>query len=174
MDDEIGDTSLGDRTRDVQLNVIGVLVRREIEARLLVPLLKALGEEFGRERVLEITRQVVEQISREQGAQLAERMGGCSLAHFAASLDNWKKDDAMQLDVLERSETEFSFNVTRCRYAEMYQELGLTEIGSILSCSRDFNLIQGFNPKVKLNRKQTIMEGALYCDFRFILSEGES
>ena len=34
-----------------RLNEIGVLKRREIEARIIAPLLEALGHEFGRERV---------------------------------------------------------------------------------------------------------------------------
>lgn len=37
------------------------------------------------------------------------------------------------------------------------------------SCNRDFSLVEGFNPAVKLTRTQTVMEGASYCDFRFEL-----
>jgi predicted ArsR family transcriptional regulator len=150
---------------------MGVLARREIEARLIGPLIQALGEEFGHERVLEVTRQVILRIARDQGEGLAASMGGCTLAHFAASLADWKKDDAMRMEVLEQDEERFSFNVTRCRYAEMYQALGMPELGAILSCSRDFSLIEGFNPDVSLTRTQTIMEGAPFCDFRFALKK---
>jgi phosphohistidine phosphatase len=83
----------------------------------------------------------------------------------------WKKDDAMQIELLEQSEGRYSFNVHRCRYAEMYQALGIPELGALLSCNRDFSLIEGFNPQVRLERTQTIMEGAAYCDFRFVLPE---
>jgi predicted ArsR family transcriptional regulator len=150
-----------------RLNAIGVLTRREIEARILVPMLEALGQEFGRERVLEVARQTIIRLAREQGAQLAQSMGGDSLAHLADSLEAWKKDDAMQIEVLELSERRFAFNVTRCRYAEMYNALGIPELGVLLSCNRDQALIQGFNPDVKLERTQTIMEGAPFCDFRY-------
>jgi len=40
-------------------------------------------------------------------------------------------------------------------------------MGPVLSCIRDFSFITGFNPQIELNRTQTIMEGAKYCDFRF-------
>ena len=150
------------------LNAIGVLKRREIEARLLAPLLKALGEEFGQERVLECTRQTIIRIAKEQGEQLAKEMGGCTLAHFAASLENWKKGDAMDIEVLEQTADRFSFNVTRCGYAEMYRALGIPELGTILSCNRDYSLIEGFNPQIELTRTQTIMDGAAFCDFRFV------
>ena len=164
-----------DQTLPDQLNDIGVLKRREIEARILAPLLEALGEEFGREHVLEVTRQTIARIAREQGIALAEQMEGNALRHFADSMEAWKIDDAMQVQVLEQGDKRFSFNVTRCRYAEMYRALGIPELGTLLSCSRDFTLVEGFNPEIELKRTQTIMEGAPYCDFRFVhIQKGES
>lgn len=154
-----------------RLNAIGLLKRREVEARLMAPLLDALGEAFGRERVLEIIRQVIVEIAREQGAQLSQRMGGDSLEHFAGSLTEWAADGALQFEILEQSGGQFFFNVTRCRYAEMYRDLGVPELGVLLSCNRDHALIEGFSDNVTLTRTQTIMEGAPYCDFRFESSE---
>lgn len=154
-----------------ELNAIGVLTRREIEARLLAPVLAALTNEFDRQRVLEIVRQTIVRIARQQGEQLAAVLAGNSLEHFAASMEDWKKNDAMQIEVLEQTPERFSFNVRRCRYAEMYRQLGIPELGELLSCNRDFSLIEGFNPKVRLTRTQTIMQGAEFCDFRFVLGE---
>jgi hypothetical protein len=149
------------------LNDIGVLKRREIEARILMPVLQALGDEFGRERVFEIARRIIVDVAREQGREVAERVGGNSLTHFATALEDWKKGDAYRMDVLRQDDARFDFNVTRCRYAEMYRALGIPEVGALLSCNRDFALIEGFNPDVTLRRTQTIMEGASHCDFRF-------
>jgi predicted ArsR family transcriptional regulator len=150
------------------LNTIGVLKRREIEARILKPLLDALSNEFGRDRVFNIAQQVIVKIAREQGAALAAQAGSCSLAQFASALDDWQKGDAYRLDVLEQNNRQFSFNVTRCRYADMYRSLGIPELGRLLSCNRDFSLVEGFSPTIKLTRTQTIMEGADHCDFRFV------
>ena len=149
------------------LNEIGVLKRREIEARIVSPLLEALGERFGRDEVLEVAREVIVQIATQQGAELAEMMGGNSMGDFVAAQSNWTKGDALATEILEQNDEEFNFNVTRCRYAEMYQALGIPELGAVMSCNRDFMLMQGFNPDIELTRTQTIMEGAAYCDFRF-------
>ena len=154
------------------LNEIGVLKRREIEARVLMPVLQALGEEFGRDRVFEVARRVIVDVAQGQGRELAERMGGNSLGHFATALEDWKKGDAYRMDVLRQDDERFDFNVTRCRYAEMYRALGIPEVGALLSCNRDFALIEGFNPEVGLRRTQTIMEGASHCDFRFARRPG--
>ncbi len=149
------------------LNEIGVLKRREIEARILGPVITALGEKFGREQVLEVVRDAIIEIARQQGEQLAESMGGNDLENFAASLENWQKDDAMQIEVLDKNQAEFRFHVRRCRYAEMYRQLGIPELGALLSCNRDAALIKGFNPEVELIRTQTIMQGASFCDFHY-------
>ena len=159
-----------DRPADT-LNEIGVLKRREIEARILMPVLEALGEEFGRDRVFEVARRVIVDVAQDQGRQLAERMGGNSLTHFATALEDWKKGDAYRMDVLRQDDQRFDFNVTRCRYAEMYRALGIPEVGALLSCNRDFALIEGFNPDVELERTQTIMQGASHCDFRYKLEK---
>lgn len=151
-----------------RLNEIGVLKRREIEARILLPVVEALGREFGRERVVGIVRDVIVRVAREQGRQIAEQVGGNSLTRFAAALEDWQKGDAYRMDVLEQSDERYSFDVTRCRYAEMYRSLGIPELGALLSCNRDFALVEGFNPDVELTRTQTIMEGAPHCDFRFV------
>jgi hypothetical protein len=156
------------------LNEIGVLKRREIEARILAPLVNAFADEFGRARVLEIAKRVIVEIAREQGKTLASRMGGNSLAHFVESKENWVKGDALSMEVLQVGETAYDFNVTRCRYAEMYRALGIPELGAILSCGRDFALGEGFNPDLTLTRTQTIMEGAPCCDFRYRLESSEA
>jgi hypothetical protein len=52
-------------TRDSELNKIGVLKRREIEARILAPLIDALSGEFGREKVLQIVRETIVGIAKD-------------------------------------------------------------------------------------------------------------
>ena len=152
--------------------LIGVLTRREVEARLLAPLVAALGREFGEGRVLRVIRETIVSIARAQGAELARAMGGDSLSKFRESLVHWAKGKALEIDVLEEGERLFAYNVTRCRYAEMYRDLGIAWLGPVLSCSRDFALIEGFNPRIRLTRKQTLMEGAPFCDFHYRLEDG--
>ena len=146
---------------------IGVLTRRETEARILAPVIEALGERFGRDDVVGVVRDTIVRIAQEQGGELAAAMGGASSDNFMESLQYWTKDEALVIDVLEHNEETLSFNVTRCRYAEMYRALGIPELGAVLSCNRDFALIEGFNETADLERTQTIMGGATHCDFRY-------
>jgi len=151
------------------LNDVGVLTRREIEARIVAPLIERLGDEFGHDRVVDLAREVVVDVARGQGDQLATALGGNDLAAFAAGMENWTKGGALELEVVEQTDLTFAFNVTRCRYAEMYQALGVPELGALLSCNRDGTMVEGFNPDIAFAREQTIMGGASHCDFRYTL-----
>jgi hypothetical protein len=145
-----------------------LLDRREIEARVLGPMIRAMISEFGEAPTLALVRRVITDLARQAGAEMATSLGESTLSAFSRCLDRWKEGDALELDVLESTADRLSFNVTRCRYAEMYRALGLDELGFHLSCQRDFALIEGFNPAVSLARTQTLMEGAPFCDFRFV------
>ncbi|MGE3819010.1 MAG: L-2-amino-thiazoline-4-carboxylic acid hydrolase [Isosphaeraceae bacterium] len=144
-----------------------LLRRREIEARIAGPLIRAFADAFGEGPTLEVVRKVIGELARASGAELARALGETSLEAFAEGLERWKEGGALEIELLSRSEDRLDFNVTRCRYAEMYRALGLADLGASLSCQRDFALIEGFNPDVTLTRTRTLMEGASHCDFRF-------
>ena len=150
---------------------IGILARREIEARIAGPLIKAFMAEIGDQRALEIAREVIVSLARESGEMLRQLAGDNSLEQFARGLPLWNRDDALSFDIPESTPEKLSMNVTRCRYAEMYKELGLADLGFTLSCGRDYAMVEGFNPKIKLERTQTIMEGSDHCDFRYTLEK---
>ncbi len=149
------------------LNEIGVLKRREIEARMIGPFVEALANEFERDRVLAILSETIINVARQQGAERAVQVGDDSLLAFSESAGDWRKGGALEIEVLEQNEARYSFNVTRCRYAEMYRSLGMADLGAVLSCNRDYSLVEGFNPEIELVRDQTIMKGAPCCTFRY-------
>jgi hypothetical protein len=152
-----------------------ILERRRIEAEFAKPIYEALTRELGRPRARAILAGVIAELARQAGGGLAQadRDAGLtpSLPRLHELTELWKQGGALELDVIEVSEARLDFNVTRCRYAETYQELGVREIGDILSCERDGEFICGYLPKARLTRTQTIMKGAAYCDFRFSAGE---
>ena len=78
--------STPDNQKPDTLNDIGVLKRREIEARIVAPLIERFAEEFGADRVTDLARETVVEVARSQGAVLAEMMGGNDLSKFADSM----------------------------------------------------------------------------------------
>ena len=155
------------RTNEATRPGLTLLEQRAIEAKIVGPLIRGFIDRFGEEESLEVVREVITELARSSGAQLSEQLADDSLPAFAEALDRWKAGGALELEVLKSTPERLDFNVRRCRYAEMYRALGLGDLGASLSCCRDFALIEGFNPNITLQRTQTLMEGAPFCDFRF-------
>ncbi|MBV9552457.1 MAG: L-2-amino-thiazoline-4-carboxylic acid hydrolase, partial [Alphaproteobacteria bacterium] len=104
-------------------------------------------------------------------AEFAAQVGGkTSMRSFIERQAQWRLGDALTVEVKEESDTSYVYNVTRCRYAEMYREMGLGEIGHLLSCQRDATFCEGYDTRLKLTRTQTIMQGASHCDFNYKLA----
>ena len=146
---------------------IPLLQQREIEANVVAPLVRAFAAEVGDARAREVLAGVVAELARQAGCAAAAAVGGTDLAALRQVVERWKAGGALELTVLRDDADGFDFDVTRCRYAEMYRRLGLADLGPLLSCNRDAAMIEGFNPGIEFRRTQTIMEGATHCDFRY-------
>jgi hypothetical protein len=145
-----------------------IIERRRIEAELLKEVYETLIERYGKDEAKQLIAESVRRSSIKQAAQFAAQAdGGTSLQSFIDIQSNWTAENALEIDPVYRDEIRFDFNVTRCRYAEMYKAMGLGEIGGLLSCNRDGSFCEGYDPKLKMTRTQTIMEGATHCDFRY-------
>ncbi len=145
-----------------------ILHQRRIEANIIKPIYEEMAAELGAAEAKAILMAAIRKNAIAQGAAYAAAEDGpTSLAGFHALLPQWTAGGALEVEMLEETEETVSYNVTRCRYAEMYREMGLEEIGHILSCGRDGTFCTGYDPRIELTRTQTIMQGAGHCDFRY-------
>ena len=147
---------------------IPILEQVKIQARVLIPLVKALQAELGEERANALVRQTLGDIYRALGEQWWQAQGASDLGSTVASaFDRFAAGGALDYEVVTQSPDAFGANVTGCRYAQFYKELGVPELGFLLVCSSDFPMTEGFGGDITLTRTQTIMQGATHCDFRF-------
>lgn len=150
-------------------NEISHILKREIQAPLLKTILLGFMDDFGKDAVLATLAKIIKEDARRSGKELAKAMKGNSMNDLATVVrEIWAEDDAIRLEFLEESDDKLSFNVVKCRYAETYVKNDMIELGVCLSCNRDKPFTPGFNSDFELHRTQTILEGAEWCDFRFI------
>jgi predicted ArsR family transcriptional regulator len=146
---------------------IGHLQRRKIEGRVLIPFIHELREKYGEEAMRDVLDATIRRLAATDGAAWAETFGRGTASLRKVAEQVWAGGGAQEVEIVGESDDHLDFNVTRCQYAEFYQELGLADIGYRIHCSRDFAMIAGFNGELELSRQQTIMQGAARCDFRF-------
>ncbi len=160
---------------DEQPAPLPMLERRRIEALILKHVYDALKQTHGVEVAQQTIANAVRASSIEQAQAMAAEVGGkTSMQTFVDRQSQWTMGGALEIEVQEKSDTTYRFNVTRCRYSEMYREMGLGEIGHLLSCQRDGTFCEGYDTRLKLDRTQTIMQGASHCDFHYFLEDDEA
>lgn len=151
---------------------VSVIEQARIQAQVLMPLVKALQAELGEARANAIVRGALRDLYRDYGEAFwrakKQKSNEPDVGNaIASAFATYARDDALAYTVIEQSEDAFAFDVTRCRYAEFYKELGEPELGFLLVCSADFDTAEGFGGDIELTRTQTIMQGAPHCDFRY-------
>ena len=147
---------------------IPTLTKRKLQAQVVGPIYAEMVDQIGEQRAAAILDAAIRKAAIAEGKYFADQAGGrTSMANFIKLYEHWTTDGALEMKVLEASDTVFDFDITRCKYAETYKEMGLGKIGHLLSCNRDGTFCQGYDPNITLERKQTIMEGAPCCTFRY-------
>ena len=147
---------------------VPVIQQAKIQAQVLVPLVKALQAEMGKQRANALVRRTLGEIYRRYGQEFWRTKDKKNLGKVMASaFATYARENALDYRVIEQSEGAFEIDVTGCQYAEFYKELGEPELGFLLVCSADFPTAEGLGPDIELTRTQTIMQGASHCDFRY-------
>jgi predicted nucleic-acid-binding Zn-ribbon protein len=153
-----------------EIDTVPILVRREIEARILAPVFALMERDFGREKAEAILAEAVEADAVAAGRRVAEGVPkDKTLRAFIAVQPLWTAGGALDQVITAESDSEYAYTVTRCAYAEMYDRLGLKDLGEILSCRRDAKFIQGVDPAIEFERTSTIMAGDSECRFSYRL-----
>lgn len=148
---------------------IPTLRKRRLQAEVIGPIYAEMVAELGEARASTILDRAIRKAAIAEGRAFAARAPGgqTSMADFIALYDLWTADGALEIDVLRADGEAFDFNVTRCRYAETYRAMGLGHVGHLMSCNRDGTFCEGYDPRIRLQRDQTIMQGASCCTFRY-------
>jgi L-2-amino-thiazoline-4-carboxylic acid hydrolase len=147
---------------------IPLIERIKIQAQVLVPLVKALQAELGEERANALVRKTLGNTFRRLGEQWWQSKQSTHVGeNMASAFASFAKGDTLDYSVRTHSQDVYEVDVTGCRYAKFYKELGEPELGFLLVCSQDFTFAEGLDPDIKLTRTQTIMQGASHCDFRY-------
>jgi L-2-amino-thiazoline-4-carboxylic acid hydrolase len=152
-----------------ETNELNRIEKRAIEASAVAPIIEAVAQRIGKVDALAILQEVNEKEAFQRGESIRNQLGKTGIPELIEDVATWGIGGVLEMEVIEQTSETYHFNITRCPYYEKYSKLGLTDYGVALSCCRDKPFARGFHPQLKLERSQTIMEGADYCDFRYSL-----
>ena len=147
---------------------LSFLDKAKIQAQVLVPLVRALRAELGKEKADALVRKALGAWSREMFAAIGKDIEGGRRrwSKMQGALNEISKAGVDATAPVKEAD-KLEFDVTRCSYAEFFKALNEPELGALLMCSTDFDIAATSEGEVTLTREQTIMQGAPSCTFRY-------
>jgi len=161
---------------DVNEN-ISLLDEVKLQAVVLVPIIRALCAEVGKQRANRIVSNALRDWSRSVFQSLGAEAKGSPREKWASVTATYmgRVGNDIEIEWIKRDANEIECNVIGCRYADLFRQPGEPELGSVLLCETDVHVAELGAPEVEFTRTQTIMQGAEYCDFHYrIKSEAET
>ena len=141
-----------------------VLDAVKIQARAVIPIVRALERELGKVRAHAI---VGAAIANDYASWQGKRIPARNLH----PRETRSQAFPVESEVVDDSETSFGVNMTQCRFAEYFRSIGEPEIGALLTCGVDFANEALLRSDWEFRRTQTLMQGASHCDFRWRLRD---
>lgn len=133
----------------------------KIQARAVIPIVKALERELGREQAHRIVGEAI----ADSWAQLVASRTEERNHHPGAAAGSL--EFPVESEVAGETEDSYALNFTACAFADYFREIGEPEIGALLTCGVDFAVEKTIRPDWGFERTQTRMQGAPFCDFRW-------
>jgi len=148
---------------------VSFLDKAKIQAQVLVPVMRALRAELGKDKADALVKQALSGWSRQLFAEIGKGVPGDGRRRWAKMQGTLNEISLPGVEATApvKDAEKLEFDVTRCRYAEFFKELNEPELGALLMCSTDFDIAATSDGEVTLTRAQTIMQGAPSCTFRY-------
>src|SRR5664279_1113440 len=148
---------------------LSLLEKTQIQAQVLVPVMRALRDELGREKADALVRDALRDWSKALFADVGNDIEGSPKRKWAtmqsALADFTEKE--VTFDLLRQDKGTYEFDVTSCRFAQFFRALGEPELGALLVCATDVDIVDAAGGEVNFERTQTLMQGAPCCTFRY-------
>ncbi len=141
----------------------------KIQARAVIPIVKALEQELGVERAHALVRDA---IANDNAARSLARTKSLN-AHPAGEAEMSQRFP-VESKIVENTDTTLAIDMTSCKFAEYFRSIGEPAIGALMTCGVDFATQAALRPDWEFTRTQTLMNGASHCDFRWRLRRSTS
>ena len=148
----------------------GVTYRRMAVVRdqSFIMFARFLQEEIGEERVIELIKKQTEQRLKEQAKKDLDRLGKSDFKSYISIFRDPEMLASLTMEIIEDTDTVFEIRVTDCLAAEAFLPHKAGDIGYAAVCWGDYTWASHFNPKIKLIRDKTLMQGHDCCNHKYI------
>ena len=134
-----------------------------------IQIVKAFSNEFGKDKVTDFLKMNTNENMLKYGQNQAKKSPDNNFQTYVGMFrNNPYYDKTLTMEIVEDTESAFEIKVTECVWATTFLQANAGEFGYAAICFGDYAWAEGFNPKIKMIRDKTLMQGHDYCNHRYI------
>jgi hypothetical protein len=133
-----------------------------------IQLAKALEKEMGQEKLLAFLKKNTEARLYQMGQQQAKQSPDQNFLTYVKMFKGPSYEKTLTMEIVEDTDRAFELKVAECIWASVFLQAKAGEIGYAAVCFGDYAWAQGFNPKIKMIRDKTLMQGHDCCNHRYV------
>jgi predicted ArsR family transcriptional regulator len=143
-----------------------LLDRLLVQAEVLLPVLRLLQAQLGRQEAQRLLQAALDPVSRQAGAWVQRHFGDGEPRTSALVVHEYiaAGGAGFVVEACLADEEGLVFSVTQCRYRDRFAELGATDLGAVLACGTHLGMLAGVDG-VRVAVTGTLMEGRPRCEF---------
>ena len=136
-----------------------------------VQIMNALAEKIGKDKFIAMLKEASAETAAAGAKQMANSLPKNDLAAFTSVMKKpdyfWKH--ALTFEIVEDTKTAFEVKISECIWAKTFRDFKAPDIGYAMICHSDFAMARAYNPKMKLARTKTLMQGHDFCNHRWVM-----
>jgi hypothetical protein len=137
--------------------------------RAYIRLAKALSQDLGKDKTLELLKKYTAERMLRVGQAQAKRSPDDKFSTYVAMFkDPEGYKNTLTKEAVEDTDTVLELKVTECIWASTFLAAEAGDIGYAGVCYGDYAWAEGFNPRIKMIRDKTLMQGHDCCNHRYI------
>ena len=141
-------------------------------AKLYIHIAREVESRFGNEGKNAI-REGIRNFSFERGKNIRKIVQSKNLPlnmdNYYGNFDNSLAEAGFNMN-LDLRDWQAEGIVSHCPFAEIWKEMGEEDLGRIY-CEVDHDMLKGYNPELKLERPENILDGSKKCVFHWTKRE---
>jgi len=134
-----------------------------------ISIVKAFSKQFGKDKVIELIKKHDAENMLKYGQSQAKKSPDNNFQTYVSMFrNNPYYDKTLTMEIVEDTEKAFEIKVTECIWATTFLQANAGEFGYAAICFGDYAWAEGFNPKIRMVRDKTLMQGDEYCNHQYI------
>jgi hypothetical protein len=139
--------------------------------RGFIPYMNAMAEDLGRERLLEMVQKAACAATEREVRDGLTRNPKNDLTTYTEDLrhPNPLFKHALTFEIVEDTPTAVEVRVTECLWSQTFCGANAADLGYAAICFPDFAAAPAFNPRMRMIRTKTLMQGHDCCNHRWVM-----